>query len=272
MIQRLLLGSGWKMNKTGREAVEYCNRLIELLDGISGLDRVQLFVVPPFTALDAVKHASRGRFWVGAQNMHWEDWGAFTGEISGPMLRDIGIELVELGHAERRKLFGETDETVGTKVAAALKHGLRPLVCVGEPREDRQAGIQNETISRQLRLAFANLPPEYLSRVLIAYEPAWAIGVGSQAASPVDVALMAAHSRSVLEDMFGPASASIPILYGGTVDAQNCTSLIADGDVDGLFIGRASWDPKGFAAIISNCLKNNIFSKTRDSARASEQA
>lgn len=252
MPRKILLGTGWKMNKTVHEAVEYASRLPPLLAGVTGLDNVQLFVIPPFTAIEAVKRSSAGHFWVGAQNMHWDDWGAFTGEISAPMLLELGVDLVELGHAERRRYFNETDEAIGRKVSAAIKHGIRPLVCVGEQRADRDRGLEKETIERQLRCALAAVLPEQAHRVIVAYEPVWAIGQ-STAASVADVRAMTSIVRDLLSNLFGSAGASIPVLYGGTVDAENCTALLTEGLTDGLFVGRAAWSPEGFARIAAAC-------------------
>ena len=249
----ILLGTGWKMNKTVREATDYTRSLLTHLDTIPGLERAQLFVVPPFTAIDAVKRASEGRFWVGAQNMHWAKDGAFTGEISAPMLRELGTDLVELGHAERRTYFNETDETINRKVRTALEFEIRPLVCVGENREERESGAGPDVVARRLRLALEGTPSRLADRLMLAYEPLWAIGA-PVAAGPDDVRVMAAHIRSVLADMFGAAGESIPILYGGTVNVENAAGLLREGRTNGLFIGRAAWQPEGFAGVIRACL------------------
>lgn len=250
---RILLGAGWKMNKTVQEAEDYAQRLLLLLDRIRGIDDIQLFLVPPFTAIGAVKRLSGGRFWVGAQNMHWEEWGAYTGEISAPMLKELGVDLVELGHAERRHYFNETDDTVRRKVHMALHHGLRPLVCIGEQYQDRELGVEKETISRQVRIALSGVPGECASMLMLAYEPVWAIGEEGTPASAEDVRLMIAHIRRVLEDMFGERASSIPVLYGGTVDEENCGELLLEGRPDGLFVGRAAWNVEGFARLIAAC-------------------
>ena len=144
----ILFGSNWKMNKTASEALDYVQRLLELLDKAENIeDRAQVFLIPPFTAIEAVKRASLGRFLVGAQNMHWEDSGAHTGEISAPMLCELGVDLVELGHADRRQYFNENNVCVSRKVRTALRHNLRPLVCVGESAEDRDFGVEKETVA-----------------------------------------------------------------------------------------------------------------------------
>lgn len=252
MARPVLIGTSWKMNKTVREAAEYAQRLPQLLSGAPGLAGIQLFVIPPYTAIDAMKRSSAGHFWVGAQNMHWDDWGAFTGEISAPMLAELGVDLVELGHAERRRYFNETDETVGLKVSAALKHGIRPLVCVGEQRSDRDNGVGEVTVTRQLRSAFRGVPPECADRVIVAYEPVWAIGQIT-AASAVEVRAMGHVIRETLCDLFASEGDSVPVLYGGTVDEGNCTHILNEGRTDGLFVGRAAASVEGFARIVTAC-------------------
>jgi triosephosphate isomerase len=252
MPRRILLGTGWKMTKTVREAVKYTQRFGALLETIPGLDRVQLFVLPAFTAIEAVTRAAGGRFWVGAQNMHWAKDGAFTGEISPLMLNEFGVELVELGHAERRMYFNETDDTVQQKVQSALEFDIRPLVCVGEKREERESGAGYEVVARQLRRAFSGTPAGRVDRLMVAYEPIWAIGQ-TKSAAPEDVRAMAAHIRRTLAELFGPAGESVRVLYGGTVNLENAVRLLLDGNTDGLFIGRAAWQPEGFAEIIRAC-------------------
>jgi triosephosphate isomerase len=257
--RQLFLGTGWKMNHTVREAVDYAYSLLAHLDAIRGRDLFQLFVLPPFTAIEAVKRAAGGRFWVGAQNMHWASQGAFTGEISAPMLSELGVELVELGHAERRMYFNESDEAIQRKVEAALEFNIRPLVCVGERLEERERGAGQAVIERQLRRAFQGVPVQMAGRLMVAYEPVWAIGENGTAATASDLRVMQEHIRSTLAGLFG-GSASIAVLYGGTVHQANAGSLLVDGGVDGLFIGRAAWQADGFAAIIRACVNAAIFS------------
>jgi triosephosphate isomerase len=149
---RILFGTNWKMNKTRQEASDSTSRLLELLETTRGIEQAQVFVIPPFTAIDAVKRASGGKLWTGAQNMHWAKWGAYTGEISAPMLIELGVDLVQLGHAERRRYFNETDTEVNRKVHSALRYALRPLICVGEQAEDKEFGVARETLSRQIKI------------------------------------------------------------------------------------------------------------------------
>lgn len=260
--RRLFLGTGWKMNKTVREAVDYTQRLITHLGAIRGHDLFQLFVVPPFTAIEAVKRAADGKFWVGAQNMHWAKQGAFTGEISAPMLSELGVDLVELGHAERRMYFNETDEAIQRKVEAALEFNIRPLVCVGEQREERERGSGHDVVAQQLRRALHGTPAQFVSRLMVAYEPVWAIGEHGTAATAADLRVMHGHIRGTLADMFSAFAASIPVLYGGTVNEVNAPRLMVEGGVDGLFIGRAAWEADGFAGIIRACADAHVSSTT----------
>jgi triosephosphate isomerase len=256
--RRLFLGTGWKMNKTVREAVDYTHRLVAHLDAFRGHNPFQLFVVPPFTAIEAVKRAADGRFWVGAQNMHWAKQGAFTGEISAPMLSELGVDLVELGHAERRIYFNETDEAIRRKVEAALEFNIRPMVCVGEQREERERGSGWDVVVQQLRRALQGLPAQTVSRLMVAYEPVWAIGEHGTAATADDLRAMHEHIRSNLADLFSVSAASIPVLYGGTVNEVNAVNLLTEGGVDGLFVGRAAWEADGFAGIIRACANANV--------------
>ncbi|MBZ5591084.1 MAG: triose-phosphate isomerase [Acidobacteriia bacterium] len=258
--RRIFLGTGWKMNKTVREALDYTHSLIAHLDTIAGHEQFQLFVVPPFTAIDAVKRSAGGRFWVGAQNMHWARQGAFTGEISAPMLSELGVDLVELGHAERRMYFNETDEAIQRKVQTALEFNIRPLVCVGEQREERAGGRGRDVVEQQVRRALQGTPIHMIGRLMLAYEPVWAIGEHGTAATAGDLRIMTEHIRRTLADLFSAAGASIAVLYGGTVNEQNAAGLLMEGNADGLFIGRAAWQADGFAGIIRACAKANISS------------
>lgn len=209
---------------------------------------VHLFIVPPFTALDAVRRAlGDAPVHVGAQNMHWCDRGAFTGEISPVMLTDLGVRIVELGHSERRAAFGETDVTVNRKVLAALAHGLRPLICVGEDAAERDFGVGPESVARQVKIALAGVAPGLLPQVLFAYEPVWAIGDAGTPAEPAYAAKMHEVIRAAIGASFGAhPAAQVPVLYGGSVHPGNVPAFAAEPGVDGLFIGRASWQVRSF--------------------------
>ena len=248
------IGTGWKMNKMLAEARDYVGTLRQ--DAVWRDDRLRPFIIPPFTALATVRDAlgddaatESGGILLGAQNMHWADRGAYTGEISPLMVKDCGAGLIELGHSERRAQFNETDETINRKVKAALRHGLRPLICVGETGAERQAGQAVETVTRQVRLALTGIEPAGLRQVLIAYEPVWAIGDGGVPATADEANDMHVEIRRVLAAL-GPAAADIPVLYGGSVNPLNCVALARQPAVDGLFIGRSAWEATGFLGII----------------------
>ncbi|MEM7752882.1 MAG: triose-phosphate isomerase [Pseudomonadota bacterium] len=244
----LWIGTSWKMNKTLVEAQDFARALANAAPD----PRVQRFVIPPFTAVREVAAtlADTG-VKIGAQNMHWEDAGAWTGEVSAPMLTDCGLDMVELGHSERRTHFGETDETVGLKVAAAVRHGLIPLVCVGETLAERSAGQAETVLAAQTRAALANLTSEQRTApILFAYEPVWAIGEGGTPATADYADARQAEIIAVAEDALGRR---VTCLYGGSVTADNCAELIQCPHIDGLFIGRAAWNVEGYLNILARC-------------------
>ncbi len=238
------------MNHTVGEAEAYAVALRQFLKETP--IPMQLFIVPPFTALKRVcELLEDSPVLVGAQNMHWEDNGALTGEISPLMVKECGAQLVELGHSERRAEFGETDWTVNRKVLSALRHGLRPLVCVGETARDREFGAQAETVVRQVRIALHEVTADRMKEVILAYEPVWAIGEAGTPALPGDANTMQGVIRKAVASLFGDSVArNLPILYGGSVSANNAAALLAEPEVNGLFIGRAAWDVEGFIEII----------------------
>ncbi|TWD48917.1 triosephosphate isomerase [Agrobacterium vitis] len=240
------IGTSWKMNKTLGEALVFANRLADVAE----TPGIQRFVIPPFTAVRDVKKALAGTATkVGAQNMHWADHGAWTGEISPLMLKDCGADLVELGHSERRSHFGETDDTVGLKVEAALRHGLTPLICIGETLAEREAGDAQKVLEMQVRAALLRLSPaQSKAEILLAYEPVWAIGEGGIPAT-VDYA-DARHAEiiAVAQSVLGRA---IPCLYGGSVNPGNCEELVSSPHIGGLFIGRSAWSVDGYLDILA---------------------
>ncbi len=244
------IGTSWKMNKTLAEAMEFAQGL---KSGETVADpRIQRFVIPPFTAVREVKTALAGtRVKVGAQNMHWDESGAWTGEVSPVMLKDCNLDIVELGHSERREFFNETDRTVGWKVAAAVRHGLIPLICIGETLQQREAGDADRVLKIQVEGALEFLSDaEKDHPILLAYEPVWAIGArGIPATSDYADArheIIGGIARSRL-------GRSVPVLYGGSVNPQNCAELIARPHVDGLFIGRSAWNVDGYIDILRRC-------------------
>lgn len=245
---RFYFGSNFKMHKTLAEVKSFVQLLKQNYEGQPDL---QLFIVPPFTALGGLADIARPQnLWIGAQNMHWASSGAFTGEISALMLRDLGVDLVMVGHAERRHKFGETDNQVNKKVQSAISHQLRVLLCVGETAKQRRSGITDEVLAMQLKVALLGFPVELTDQLMVAYEPVWAIGAGSQEAQPQDIAPGINHIRHILNVCFGDAARRIAVLYGGSVSESNCRDYVQKTDVNGLFVGRAAWQPEGFMNVL----------------------
>ena len=236
----------WKMNSTVDQARGLASAVRKDLEEISGAETA---VCPPFTSLQAVRSVLEGSgIGVGAQNIHHEPSGAFTGEVSPEMVAEL-CDYVILGHSERREHFGETNEGVRLKVAAALDAGLKAIVCVGERLEARETGDAEAVVGRQLTEALAGLTsPEGL---LIAYEPVWAIGTGKAATAP-DAQAMMAHIRSLLTQQFGSASTEVPLLYGGSVTDENIGELVSEPDIDGALVGGASLKPEVFVRLVRN--------------------
>lgn len=244
------IGTSWKMNKTLAEALRFAEGLKETESDAD--PRIQRFVIPPFTAAREVKAALAGtRVKVGAQNMHWADTGAWTGEISPLMLKDCGLDIIELGHSERREHFGETDHTVGLKTEAAVRHGFIPLICIGETLRDRENGQAATVLEAQVRGALQYLDEMQKSApILLAYEPVWAIGEGGIPATPGYADERQAEIIQVAEAVLGRR---VPCLYGGSVNSDNCEELIRCPHIDGLFIGRSAWQVEGFLNILRKC-------------------
>jgi triosephosphate isomerase len=239
------VAANWKMHKTVAEAAEFVDALLPRI----AATQHDVVICPPYLALSEVVERSRGSaVRVAAQNMHEEDAGAFTGEVSAPMLVEAGVDAVVLGHSERRRHFGETDEALARKVPAALATGLEPILCVGESEEARDAGQTEGVLERQLQADLAAVEPADLARVVVAYEPIWAIGTG-RTATPEQAQEACAFIRDVLRERGGEADA-VRILYGGSVKPANAAELIARPDIDGALVGGASLDPDDFAAIV----------------------
>lgn len=244
------VGTSWKMNKTLAEALSFAEGLKETESDID--PRIQRFVIPPFTAVREVKAALAGtQVKVGAQNMHWADAGAWTGEISPLMLKDCDLDIIELGHSERREHFGETDHTVGLKTEAAVRHGFIPLICVGETLQDRESGQASTVLEAQVRGALQYLDDmQKTAPILLAYEPVWAIGENGMPATPGYADERQAEIIQVAEAVLGRR---IPCLYGGSVNPDNCEELICCPHIDGLFIGRSAWQVEGYLNILRKC-------------------
>jgi len=242
----LLMVGNWKMHKTSAEAVSLVEGLKPYLGPLKDLEVV---VCPPFTALAAAARAVAGTsIGLGAQNLYWEKEGAFTGEVSAPMLAELGCRYVIVGHSERRQHFGETDEIVQRKARAAVTVGLRPIVCIGESLRERDAGTTFDVLEAQVKGSLRGLSGD--SGLVVAYEPVWAIGTG-RTANPAQVQEVHAFLRKLLEGLLSPAAAAATrILYGGSVKPDNIRDLMGQPDVDGALVGGASLDPSSFGKII----------------------
>ena len=247
-MRKPIIAGNWKLNKTSREAMVLVEELKRDLADVNGVDIV---VCPPFTALESVSEAlMESNIAVGAQNMYWTDSGAFTGEVSAPMLKDFGVQYVIVGHSERRQYFGETNETVNKRLRAALSHQMTPIVCVGENLAEREANKTFDIIKNHCEGSLAGLTAEEAQKIVIAYEPVWAIGTG-KTASPQQAQEVHAFIRQLLGKMFSAdAAQTVRIQYGGSVTPENIASLISQPDIDGALVGGASLKAPSFAAIV----------------------
>lgn len=251
MRKRIIAGN-WKMNLDIRETDALVKGIVSRVKDVRDVDIV---VCPPFTNLQTAAELLRGtNVALGAQNMHWEKKGAFTGEISANMLLTLGCSHVILGHSERRTYFGETDETVARKVRAAIEAGLTPIVCVGETREEREADITEKVVGRQVRGAFEGLDPAAFRGVVVAYEPVWAIGTGLNATNEQAEAVHA-FIRKLLAEMFGAQADETRIQYGGSMKPSNARGLLEQPDIDGGLIGGAALEAESFEGIIRAAVK-----------------
>jgi triosephosphate isomerase len=243
-----LLAGNWKMHATAGEAVRLADAVV---DGVRDVTDRDVLVAPPFPSLAPVAARLAGsRVLLAGQNLHWEDKGAFTGEVSGPMLAAVGCTHAIVGHSERRQFFGDTDEWVARKAAAALRTGLTPIVCVGETLQEREVGETWAVIDRQVRAALFGLEASAMARVILAYEPVWAIGTGKVATSE-QAQEVHGSLRALLETLGGPAvAAQIRILYGGSVKPDNIDDLMRQPDVDGALVGGASLNAADFTRIV----------------------
>ena len=254
MGRKVIIAGNWKMNKTGSEGKALVGELLGAVAAF-GTSEVDIVVCPPFTTLAEVRPVIAGsNVKLGAQNVHWAESGAFTGEISAAMLKEAGVEYVIIGHSERRQHFGETDETVNKRLQAALKAGLKPIVCIGESLAEREGGKTEEVLRRQVRGGFAGLDAAAMAGVVVAYEPVWAIGTG-RTATPAMAEETHAFIRSELAAMFGAECAGkVRIQYGGSMKPENARELVAQADIDGGLIGGASLKAADFAKLIAEAL------------------
>ena len=248
-MRKRLMAANWKMYKTPDQTREFFRDFLPLVEKH---DRDEIAVCPPFVNVPAAVEAAKGsNIAVGAQNMYWEKEGAFTGEISTGMLLAVGCTHVIIGHSERRQYFGETDDTVNLKLKAALEAGLVPIVCVGEVLEEREAGLTEDVLRRQCLRAFHAISGKKAAKLVIAYEPVWAIGTGKtatpQLASEAHQLIRSEAGKALGEDL----AENLRILYGGSVKPENAKALMSEAEIDGALVGGASLDPKSFAAIVN---------------------
>jgi triosephosphate isomerase len=246
------MAANWKMNKTSAEAADFIRQILPQLKALDGVERV---ICPPAIALPALAPLLAGSgVSLGAQNMHWEAKGAFTGELSSAMVKEWCSHII-IGHSERRGLFGETDEMVAKKVKAALAAGLIPIVCVGETLSENEAGQTDAVIRRQMNAAFEGLTAEQAAKTIVAYEPVWAIGTGRAAHGPDANRVIAGSIRSVLSEKVNPSvSAAVRVLYGGSVTPENIAEFLAESEIDGGLVGGASLKPD-YVEIVRAALK-----------------
>ena len=247
-MRRPVMAGNWKMFKTAGETRTFFAKFKPL---VAEVNHCEIVIAPPFTALSAAVEAAQGSLiGIAGQNLHWEKKGAFTGEVAPAMLISAGCAYVLIGHSERRQLFGETDATVSRKLAAALEAGLTPLVCVGERLAEREAKATEAVLARQFAGAFTSLTASQFSRIILAYEPVWAIGTG-KTATPEMAAEAHRFLRRQAEERFSAAEAgNLRILYGGSVKPGNIRGLMAQPEIDGALVGGASLDPESLAAIV----------------------
>ena len=249
------MGTNTKMYKSISETTEFVSKLCDLTKDISR-SAFELFVIPSYTTLDqAGKARDASLLKLGAQNMCWEERGEFTGEISPLMLKEVGCELVMIGHSERRHVLNESDEEERKKVLCALNNGLTVLLCIGETEEEKNAGISNEVLSRQLNIGLADVKNIETDKIWIAYEPVWAIGKNGKSITTEYAGEMINFIREELTAIFGKSGEDVPVLYGGSVNPQNAVPLSKIAQLNGLFIGRSAWDADNFNAIIRSVLE-----------------
>ena len=252
MSRKIFIAGNWKMNKTAAETKELCEALKAKFASFCPC-KAEVAVCPPFTSIATAVEALKGsNIKVGAQNIHWADNGAFTGEISGAMLKEMGIEYVIIGHSERRQYFGETDETVNKRIAAALKYDLKPIVCIGETLEEREGNKTEAVLAKQIKDGFANIAAADMAKVTIAYEPVWAIGTG-KTATPDMAEETHAFIRKTFAELYGAEVAeALVIQYGGSMKPENSKDLVAQKDIDGGLIGGAALKADSFYDLVAN--------------------
>ena len=247
-MRRKVIAGNWKMNMLPNEAINFIQELAPLVKDTKN----KIILCVPYTDLFyALLHVQGTNIKIGAQNMHWEEKGAYTGEVSAPMLKSIGVEYVIIGHSERRQYFAETDETVNKKIKSALAHGLKPIVCVGETLEQRENGQTEQIVTSQVEKAFEGIPASELEKIIVAYEPIWAIGTG-KTATKEDANSTIMQIRKKIAEMYGQNEANgVIIQYGGSVKSANAKELFEMSDIDGGLVGGASLKADEFAKIVN---------------------
>lgn len=246
-MRKPIIAGNWKMHKTIAEAVEFVN---EVKDKVNN-DKVEAVICAPFTSLKDLKEATKGtNIKIGAQNMHFEEKGAFTGEISPLMLKELDIDYVVIGHSERRQYFNETDETVNKKVLKALEVSIKPILCVGETLEQREAGETKSVCKVQVQKALENVSKEDINKVVIAYEPIWAIGTGKTATSE-DANDVIKYIREVVKDIYADLANEVRIQYGGSVKPANVSEIMSQSDIDGALVGGASLEANDYTQLVN---------------------
>ncbi len=252
-MRKVIIAGNWKLNKTSREAIVLVE---ELKREVSSVDTVDIVVCPPFTSLDAVSEVvMESNISLGAQNIYWQDAGAFTGEVSGPMLKDLDVQYVIIGYSEHRQFFGETNETVNKRIKAALAHGLTAIGCAGENLAEREGNKTFDVIKNHCEGSLAGLTANEMLKLVIAYEPVWAIATG-KTATPEQAQEVHPYIRNLLDKLFNKEVAqSVRIQYGGSVTPENIAILIAKPDIDGALVGGASLKAPSFAAIVKAARK-----------------
>lgn len=246
-MRKPIIAGNWKMNKTIAEAIEFVN---EVKDKVQN-DKVEAVICAPFLALKDLKEATKGtNIKIGAQNMHFEESGAFTGEVAPAMLKEIGVDYVVIGHSERREYFNETDETVNKKVLKALEHGIDPILCCGETLEQRENNETKAVCKVQIEKALENVSKEDIAKVVIAYEPIWAIGTG-KTATDEDANDVIAYIREVVANLYGELANNVRIQYGGSVKPNNVTEIMNQSDIDGALVGGASLLPNDYIELVN---------------------
>ena len=250
-MRKDLIAGNWKMNATHLDAIQMVQKLSYRLD-LADYDRVDVVVCPPFTALrsaQTVIQSDHLRIGLGAQHCHFEEAGAYTGEVSPGMLAKLSVSYVLVGHSERRQVFGEQDADVNRKLKAVVAHGMTPILCVGETEQEKDEGHTDDRVSSQVRLGLAGVPADAVGSFVLAYEPIWAIGTG-RTADPDDADRVTGVIRTTIAEHWGDAADTIRILYGGSVNPGNISSFMAKRNVDGALVGGASLDPDTFAAVV----------------------